>query len=44
MPKHGPEVLRQNILQKIAILQAAIDKKGGCCVDANAIVAKDDTK
>jgi len=41
IPKHGPETLRQNILQKIAILQVAADKKGACCVDATSLAPKD---
>jgi hypothetical protein len=41
IPKHGPDTLRVSILQKIAILQAAIDKKGTCCVDASAMAPKD---
>ncbi|MEO8874966.1 MAG: hypothetical protein ABI461_05200 [Polyangiaceae bacterium] len=41
LPKHGPETLRISLLQKIAILQAAADKKGVCCVDASALAPKD---
>lgn len=37
MPRHGPEALRQNVLERIAIIQAAVDKKGTCCVDANTL-------
>ncbi|MGH7283131.1 MAG: hypothetical protein ACRELY_16520 [Polyangiaceae bacterium] len=37
IPRHGPEALRQNILERIAIIQAAIDKKGTCCIDGNTL-------
>ncbi len=37
IPRHGPEALRQNILERIAIIQAAIDKKGTCCVEASTL-------
>jgi hypothetical protein len=40
IPKHGPDTLRTNILQKIAILEAAISKKGTCCVDVAALAPK----
>jgi hypothetical protein len=40
IPKHGPDTLRTNILQKIAILEAAVSKKGSCCVDVSAMAPK----
>lgn len=40
IPKHGPDTLRTNLLQKIAILEAAVSKKGACCVDASAMAPK----
>lgn len=41
IPKHAPDALRKIYLEKIAILQAAVDKKGSCCVDSAAFVPKD---
>ena len=41
IPKHAPDALRKIYLEKIAILQAAVDKKGNCCVDSAAFVPKD---
>lgn len=41
IPRHGPESLRQNVLERIAILQAAVDKKGACCVDASTLGPKE---
>jgi hypothetical protein len=41
LPKHGPDTLRQSMLGKIAILNAAISKKGTCCVDIGALAPKE---
>lgn len=41
IPKHGPENVRQNILTRISILNAAVSKKGGCCVEASTLGPKE---
>ncbi|MEO7109378.1 MAG: hypothetical protein ABI183_02975 [Polyangiaceae bacterium] len=41
LPRHGPDTLRTSMLEKIAILNAAVSKKGTCCVDIGALAPKE---